>query len=110
MQVRHCANLPLAVSSRVESVTTTSLAKVFIKTSTTILMPPTSSPTEYVPYNPIVTTEEENKKENLPAVEECVSSVQDFMAVNKQIQEHHLFTNSLVMHAIAKHKCSLTNV
>ena len=42
--------------SRVESVTTTSLAKEFVKTCTAILMPPASSRTKYVPFNPIVTT------------------------------------------------------
>ena len=62
MQVRHCANPPLAVSSRVESVTVTSLAKEFIKTSTTILMPPEFSCTEYVSLNPIVTTEVKEEK------------------------------------------------
>ena len=62
MQVMQCANLPLAVSSRVESVTTTSLAKEFIITSTTIVMPPEFSCTEYVSLNPIVTTGVEVKK------------------------------------------------
>ena len=61
---RHCASLPLAVLSTVESVTTTSLAKEFIKTYTTTLMAPASSRTEYVPLNPILTTEVKNKKVN----------------------------------------------
>ena len=61
MQVTHSANLPSAVSSRVESVTKTSLAKEFINTRTTIPMLPASSCTEYVPLNPIVTTKAEVK-------------------------------------------------
>ena len=66
-------------------------------------MLPASSPTECVPLNPIVTTEEENKEENdnFPAVEECVRSIQEIPG-SKQANQRtsFFFTNSLVMHAI----------